>query len=273
MQSEQFQLHAEIEQRHWWFVARRRIMRRLVGELLPSSPATTIVDVGCGTGGNIACLADRYGCAGIDTSSQAVELAEQRFPSVQFLVGRAPDDLGELMRRARLFLLMDVLEHVSDDFAALSELFCAATPGSYFLLTVPADESLWSRHDESFAHYRRYDMERFVRLWADWPVATLMVSYFNSRLLPLIRLIRSRGRRRGRVAGQAGTDFWVPISPINRLLEAVFSGEARRLVNLLHGRRTAGYPSGASLIAIVRRDEGIIPLRHKPSDLPADHAI
>ena len=35
MQTEQFQLHAEIEERHWWFVARRRIMGRLIAEVLP----------------------------------------------------------------------------------------------------------------------------------------------------------------------------------------------------------------------------------------------
>ena len=39
----------------------------------------------------------------------------------------------------------------------LSGLLAAAAPGAYFLLTVPADESLWSEHDESFGHYRRYD--------------------------------------------------------------------------------------------------------------------
>jgi len=275
MQTEQFELHAEIEQRHWWFVGRRKIMRRLAVEVLPPSPETTVVDIGCGTGANIAALADGYRCVGIDTSAEAIELARQRFAKVQFLAGRAPDDLGELMQQARLFVMMDVLEHVEDDFAMFSELLSAAAPGSYFLLTVPADDALWSAHDEAFGHYRRYDRGRLQRLWADLPVRPLLVSYFNCRLLPLIRLIRAWNRRRGRASGKAGTDFWVPAAPLNRLLEATFAGEARRLVDLFHGRlsrgrRSTGYERGASLMAVLRREEGPVPLRRKPTDLPPD---
>jgi SAM-dependent methyltransferase len=273
MHSEQFQLHADIEQRHWWFVARRRIMRRLVGELLPPAPETVVVDVGCGTGANLAALADRYHCVGIDTSVEAVELARRRFPQIQFLAGRAPQDLGDLIRRAGLVLLMDVLEHIADDFAMLSELLAAVSPGALLLLTVPADESLWSPHDESFGHYRRYDRARLERVWAGLPVTPLVVSYFNARLLPLVRMVRARSDRRGQAAGRAGTDFWLPNAMLNRLLEAIMAGEARRIVRTLHGHPTAGYARGASLLALVRRDEGVISLRHKPDDLSPDHQV
>ena len=269
MQTEQFQLHADIEQRHWWFVARRRIVRRLVAEVLPPTPDTVIVDVGCGTGANIAALADRYRCVGIDTSAEAVGLAQSRFPNVRFITGRAPDDLGQLVQQARMFMLMDVLEHVEDDFAMLSELLLAAAAGTYFLLTVPADDSLWSEHDESFGHWRRYDRQRFCRLWADLPVTTLLLSHFNARLVPLIRLIRWRNRRRGRASGSVGTDFWLPCRPVNRFLQAVFAGETRRLTGLLHGRRR-GYSSGASLVALLRREEGPIAVRRRPDGLPPD---
>ncbi len=63
---------------------------------------------------------------GIDTSPEAIELAARRFPNVQFLCGQAPDDLGEIVEDARLFLLMDVMEHVPDDFELLSQLLAAA---------------------------------------------------------------------------------------------------------------------------------------------------
>ena len=254
MQTEQFQLHADIEQRHWWFVGRRRIMQRLVREILPPSQQSTIVDVGCGTGANIAALADWYDCVGIDTSAEAVELAGRRFANVRFIAGHAPADLGDLASGAKLFMLMDVLEHIADDAAMLAELVSAAAPGSYFLITVPADKSLWSRHDESFGHHRRYDRAGFERLWDGLPVRPLLVSYFNARLLPLIRLIRTWSRRCGTAAGRAGTDFWMPCRGVNYLLEGIFAGEARRLVNVLHGRRVAGYTAGASLVAIFRRE-------------------
>jgi len=273
MQPQQFQLHADIELRHWWFVARRQIMRRLIREVLPPSPEATIVDVGCGTGANIGMLAGDYRCVGIDTSAEAIDRARPSFPLVHFLQGRAPGDLGPIMQQARLVMLMDVMEHVSDDFAMLSELMAAAEAGTHFLLTVPADEALWSEHDESFGHYRRYDLARLERVWAGLPVTTRLVSYFNARLLPLVRLVRARNRRRGRAAGKVGTDFWLPSPPVNRLLQAIFAGEGRRLAQVLSGRRRAGYSAGSSLIAVLRREAGPIAVRQKPSDLPPDHIV
>src|SRR6202035_1680768 len=123
MQSAQFQLHAEIEQRHWWFIARRRILRAMVERLVPPSPTATVIDVGCGTGANLAALADDYRCVGIDTSAEAIELARRRFPQVQFLTGFAPADVpAETLAAARLVLMTDVLEHVPDDYALLSNM-------------------------------------------------------------------------------------------------------------------------------------------------------
>ncbi len=269
MQPAQFQLHAEIESRHWWFVARRQIMRRLVEAVVPPSPQATVVDVGCGTGANLAVLADDYDAVGIDTSSEAISRARQRFPHLRWLVGRAPGDLGEIATRAQLFLLMDVLEHVPDDFALLSELLSAMKPGAYLLLTVPADETLWSEHDESFGHYRRYDRERLARVWEGLAVRPLLLSYFNARLLPLVRLVRTINRLRGRAAGRAGTDFWLPHPAANATLRATFAGEASRLLGVLGGR-TNGYPAGSSLVALLRREPGPIPLRSKPADLAPD---
>lgn len=272
MQIAQFQLHASIEQRHWWFVARRRILCRLIAEVLPPSRETTIVDIGCGTGANIAALADQYRCIGVDAAAEAVALAQERFPAVRFLCGRTPRDLGPEADRVQLFLMTDVLEHVPDDFAMLSEWLAAAGPGCHFLLTVPADERLWSAHDEAFGHYRRYDRARLEMLWEGLPVSTLLASYFNARLLPAVRTVRALNRMRGKAAGAVGTDFWLPNPLVNTALTAAFSGEARRLLAALHGRKP-GYRAGSSLLALLCRETGEIAVRPKPSGLPADHCV
>jgi SAM-dependent methyltransferase len=269
MQSPQFQMNSEIELRHWWFVARRRILAALIAKVLPPSPQSIVVDIGCGTGGNIAALAERYACVGIDPSGEAIALARARFPQVRFLAGMAPDDLGDVSRQTRLLLATDVLEHVSDDFWLFSRLLAATAPGAYFLLTVPADPSLWSPHDQSHGHYRRYDRARFERLWQGLPVTPLLVSYFNRRLYPLVKLVRVVNRWRGKAQGQAGTDFTIPAAPVNRLLAGIFAGESRRLVRLLDGRGR-GYAAGVSLVALLRREEGILEPRPRPPDVPAD---
>lgn len=269
MQTDQFQLHAEIESRHWWFCGRRQIVRRLLAGIAPPASGRRVVDVGCGTGANIASLADAYTCHGIDPSAEGIELARSRFPVVRFICGLAPDAFGPEERDADVMLAMDVMEHVPDDFTFASSLLGALKPGGHLLVTVPADESLWSPHDENFGHYRRYTRDRLERVWRDLPVTPLLVSHYMARLLPAVRAIRSLNRLRGRAAGAAGTDFTMPPAWVNALLERTFAGEASRLAAAMHDPARA-YSSGVSLIAILRREHGVVMPRSRPADVPAD---
>jgi len=268
MQQAQFDLHAQIEKRHWWFVARRRILRSLIEAVVPPNENRLVIDVGCGTGGNIAALAGAYQCLGVDTSVDGIRLAQARFPDVRFVCGKAPEALGEAAGQADLFLLTDVLEHVPDDFWMLSELLAAAKPGAQVLLTVPADMALWSPHDEAFGHYRRYDAERLAAVWQGLPVRQRLLSYFNARLYPAIRWVRDRNRKRGQAAGDAGTDFDLPSPPVNWLLRRIFEGEQSRLLRSLH-RGARGYSRGVSLVAILERLPGAIEPRRLPAALAA----
>lgn len=270
MQSAQFQLNARIEENHWWFAGRRRILGELIRRVVPPFGHPTIVDIGCGTGANLASLGIDYDRVGIDTSAEAIDLARRRFPGPRFLCGKAPDDLGPAMARAKLVLLSDVLEHVRDDFALLSRLMAASSPGTYFLITVPADASLWSEHDVSHAHYRRYDEGRLRMVWEGLPVSTLLLSHFNARLRPIVGAVRAWSRWRGRSFGQAGTDLSLPPGLVNRALEAFFSGESRVLVDLLERRRRCGFSAGVSLVAMLCREEGTILPRTRPAGLPPD---
>jgi hypothetical protein len=146
-----------------------------------------------------------------------------------------------------------VLEHVQDDRGLLSSLAAVAKPGAYFVLTVPAGMALWSPHDESHGHYRRYERNGLEALWSDLPLAPHLVSHFNTRLYPLIRAARIFARLSGRSLGRANTDLALPPSWINAALRRIFAGEARRLVSVLRGDRRRGYPFGVSLLAVLRR--------------------
>ncbi len=252
MNEEQFRLHAQIEDQHWWFVARRQILRRLIEQLVPPSPKANLIDVGCGTGGNLGTLADAYNCLGIDTSTEAIHWASQRFPQVRFVQGLAPEDIADAMRTADLVMLNDVLEHVDDDVGLLESLVSAMRPGAHLLLTVPSDRQLWSEHDVSFGHYRRYTMPRLQRVWQDLAVDVRLCSHFNSRLYLPVRAVRTWTRWRGKTMGAAGTDFAIPRAPINRALQGIFAGESRRLSDLLQGRKKRGYGVGVSLIAVLQ---------------------
>lgn len=270
MQSEQFQLHAQIEQRHWWFVARRKIIRQLINELLTPGPEAMILDVGCGTGGNIADLADSYRCVGCDTSAEAIALAKQRFAGAEFVLGEAPEAVADRVSQAGAVTLMDVLEHVPDDFLLLSKLLAAVQPGTHFVVTVPADMRLWGHHDVAFGHFRRYDTRRLTQVWEGLPVTVRMLSYFNSRLYWLIRGIRAKNRLLAKLGRQDVNEMTLPSSFVNRVLHNVFAGEAKHLLRMLKGEANRPYRRGASLLAVIRRENGQIVPRTKPADLPPD---
>jgi len=271
MDTAQFQLHARLEERHWWFVGRRQIVGRLVREILPPDGQAAIADIGCGTAANLAALAWDYDCTGVDISPEAIGLAKQRYPALNLVAMPSREATARLVGQADLVMLLDVIEHVADDYLMLSQILADMSPGAHLLLTVPADESLWSEHDVSFGHYRRYDAERLAALWADLSVETRLLSPYNARLLPVIRWVRARGRRKGVASGASGTDFWIPPAPLNGLLTWYFAGEQGRLVRLLHGERARPYRAGASLIAVLRRGPASIEAREKPAEAPADH--
>ncbi len=254
MKPEQFALHALMEDKHWWFVARRAIIVQLVHQLVSPSKDVCIVDVGCGAGGVISALAETYDCIGVDTSEEAIKHAGARFPDLTFICGHAPTCLGSRLSSVDMFLLMDVLEHVESDGDLLEELFDALKPGGQILLTVPANMSMWSPQDENYGHYRRYEPEGLMRLWDGLPVTVRLFSYFNTYLYPLIRGIRILTKLRGREWGEASTDLALPPTLVNRLLQSVYSREATPLKMMVSERNKSGFPFGVSLIACLRKD-------------------
>ncbi|MGH7475350.1 MAG: class I SAM-dependent methyltransferase [Longimicrobiales bacterium] len=270
MNPELFRLHAEVELKHWWFVARRRVVRTLLEAVVPPGRGHLIVDVGCGTGATLGFLGDAYRCVGIDPSPDAIRLAASRFPGARFSRGHAPDDLGDDARDADAVLLLDVLEHVADDFELFSRIAAELKPGAHILLTVPADRSLWSEHDVSFGHFRRYTAPRLREVWRGLPFTERLVSGLNARLYPVVKAVRMLSRVRGTASGRVGTDFRVGPAPVNAALTWIFAGEAsrlRRAISNANGASRLVYSRGVSLVALLRREPGEVVPRSLPEAL------
>lgn len=279
MRPELHRLHRDLGQTHWWFVARRRILMSIVREALKARPCSRplIVEVGCGVGDNVAELSKEFGGLGIDASQTAIELARERYPQETFIVGDSPESAGEAIREASLLLMADVLEHVEDDRAFLARWTGALSVGASILITVPADPSLWSRHDRAHGHYRRYELLSLQEVWRGLPVEVELLSYFNRRLFPIARLARRRrsasrndiGPTSDEAGNEAGNessgsaDLRLPPFAVNAVLQAIFQGEAKRLIAAMHGKAPA-YKSGLSLIALLRK-------RSAPAREPNSH--
>ena len=80
MQSHHYPILYQVEESHWWYVGRRRIIQSLVGKICTTlnNKNPRILDVGCGTGANLKMLGGYGRADGVDISPQAVDFCRQR---------------------------------------------------------------------------------------------------------------------------------------------------------------------------------------------------
>jgi SAM-dependent methyltransferase len=233
----------EVDDHHWWYRGRRRI---IVSELerLPLAGQPRILDAGCGSGRTMVELA-RYGkVAGIELNPDAAYLARDRsLGEVQ--EGRI-EELPWEDESFELVVCLDVLEHTPDDRVALHELRRVCRPGGFLLLTVPALPRLWSIHDELNHHYRRYTRQSLSAAAADSDWALARMTSFNSLLLPAAAVVRV-GRRRLGLEQAGNNDLQVAPRWLNDSLEQPLRLESGWL------RRGGTLPLGLSLLAVLRK--------------------
>ena len=121
-----------------------------------------------------------------------------------------------------------------------------------YLLTVPADPSLWSSHDVAHGHFRRYTLASFRALWAPLPLRARLCSYYNTRLYPAVKAVRWLNQQLGRSSGENDTDLSIPPRPVNRWLEQILAGEAERLKAGVD-QPNLPYARGVSLVALLEK--------------------
>jgi len=229
---------AEIDRDHWWFVGRRKILTALIERWRPKRGPLHILEVGCGTGSNIAML-QRFGPVdAIEPDDYARAFAANR-TGIQIKGGYLPDVPLE-DGRYDLIVLLDVLEHIPDDKGALIALKPKLAPGGRLMLAVPAMPSLWSGHDVAHHHQRRYTVRTLEAVVRAAGFRVLRRTRFNSLLLPAIVGVRLLNRLLGR---EGGDEDRIPPAPINRLLGLMFGAERHVAVRGL-------FPAGVSLALV-----------------------
>ena len=142
-----------VDEHHWWYRGRRRIIRAEL-ERLPLPADALVLDAGCGSGRTLAGPRRLRQASGIELDEDAAEVARSRGHG-EVRVGRL-EELPWPDASFDLITCLDVIEHTPDDRTALRELHRVCRPGGWLLVTVPAYPALWSLHDEANHHYRRY---------------------------------------------------------------------------------------------------------------------
>ena len=229
---------AELDQVHWWYTARRRVLADFIQREVRPPADAQILEIGCGTGHNVPMLRAFGTVDAVELDDDARAVACNRLGMA--VVGASLPTLAGLPRnRYDLVALLDVIEHVENDVAGLSAVARLLSPGGQVLITVPAHQWMFGAHDRLNHHFRRYSRNTLRDLIEQSGLRVDKLTYFNSLLFPLAVAERLAGR----ITGKEETDDSLPPAALNRAMAAVFGAE-----RYLIGR--VPMPPGLSLIAL-----------------------
>ena len=247
MNIKEYEKMASFERKYWWHQGRLHLMDELINAYAPKKDMYTILEVGCGTGENMSHL-KKYGkVTGIDFSKEAIGFCKQRGVENVYLedINNIQNEkLLKMKGRFDIIFALDVLEHIQDDVGAMSKIREYLGPDGVFITAVPAHKFLWSEHDESLHHKRRYHSLELKRKLADAGFIVVKKSYFIFTFFPIIVLYRFWGNIFGKSA-YPKTSYVILPDFINYLFYRLLKFEATLI-------KYFDLPVGVTIVAVAK---------------------
>lgn len=249
MKSIEYSKMAETEDAYWWHVGRKKIIARQLKKTHSASGAdktkTKLLNIGCGTGGTIPMLSKFGELDNVEISQEAIDICKGKgFLNVKKIDGiKLPFKSGSFDTAVAL----DVLEHIEDDDGALKEWRRVLKDHGRLLITVPAYQWLWSEHDESLHHFRRYTLSELHGKLNKAGFRVQKRTYAIIFSFPLIvgyRFFKSLMPNKNQAA--AATSYVFLPKPVNAFFIGLLSLEARMLQHI-------NAPFGTSLLIIAEK--------------------
>ena len=180
----------EEEVNHWWIRTRFNYINEIIK--YHNSKNINIVEYGCGTCNNIYYLLKISPYSSIIKSIIGIDpnLTNLEIPFWAIDSNCSLKNSFSSTNKADIVLAMDVLEHIHDDHSALIEWKKTLKPNGLLLISVPAFQHLWSRHDIFLGHYKRYNKKGLNELAESVGFQTVKIHYAFSFIYPAVLLLR-----------------------------------------------------------------------------------
>ncbi len=243
MRDHTYPIMFRIEESHWWYTGRRKILSSFVEDICRrvTDRRPRILDVGCGTGANLLMLS-KYGDAeGVDVSEDALAFCRER--GLENVKLGAAEELPYDDGTFDLVTALDVVEHLDDDLAGLREMRRVLRPGGRVLLFVPTFMFLWGLQDDVSHHRRRYRMPELRRVLEQAGFEIERTTYANiTFFMPILAM-----RKLMRLTGiKAESENNINVSALNGVLARMLGAESRLL-------KYANIPFGVSGLCVARK--------------------
>lgn len=241
----EIEIMRSVEDDLWWY---RGLRGHVLNSIEPPHAEFKLLDAGCGSGGMLARLRQRFPRAsltGMDYVDRALELTRQRDLDVQLVQGRADalpfdDDKFDVVLSLDVIVLQGI-----DDAAAIREMHRVLRAGGMLIVNVAAFDFLRGSHDAATNMARRYTKARLRDLLEDAGFAVRALTYWNMTLMPAVAAVRWASRTRAQQP-----DVRSDLAPMWPPLNALLSGIAQ--LELTASRRLP-LPFGTSLFATARK--------------------
>jgi ubiquinone/menaquinone biosynthesis C-methylase UbiE len=241
MEPEEYARIAAAEDDHWWYRSTRAVCAELLSPWLRSGQ--TLLDAGCGPGGNGAWLSAHGTVVGTDVAPEGLQFVRRRRPEIS-PVQASLTALPLLDASFDVVMALTVLYTVDDDTSAVEELTRVVKPGGVLLMLEPAFEALRRAHDKTVHTLRRYRRTSLSALAQSAGLEVDRSTYLYSFLAPPAAALGLVDRVFDRNVKDTGSD--VEKRALDRVFGPLAALERRR-------HRHGALPFGTSVAVVATR--------------------
>lgn len=244
-----FDVTDEYAETSFWVSARTRLFKGLVKKNLPLSPKATLLEIGCGTGDFIKHLRndEKIEITGSEVYLKGLVYAKRSQPDVEFI--QFDVTKGQIGREFDMIVAFDVIEHIDDDMAALSNINRMLESNGVAIISVPQHMFLWGPLDEIVKHKRRYSRGELKQKMEANGFKVRYTTSFVFFLFPLMLTARLFDKKRDDAdSDQNALSKRVKFSPVLNRVMALFMRIDEFLVKL-----GISLPFGGTLIMVAEK--------------------